>query len=181
MIKLFAILTILICVGCNNEKSKDVSQKSIISLYPKEIDSLGYKDIFDTAKFYLYAYDCDKKFALINDTTKKDMYLSYLPLEYDTLKIKGDTAEFYFMYRYKEVKLDPNSLKEFVHYKNGIAFNLKNKKPLYLTTDRNLIVKEVGNQSRFVNPLQKEVIEFVKSNAENINQWFKGEVLRRIK
>jgi hypothetical protein len=180
MIKLFSILIILFCIGCDSKSPENVIQNNLVNLYPKVIDSLGYQDIFDTAKFYLYAYDCDKKITFLNDTTKEAMYLSYLPLEYDTIKIKGDTAELYFMYKYKGLKLDPNFLKEFVFYKSGVAFNLETKKPLYLTTDRNLILKETGKLSRFENPLQNEVVNFVKRNAENVNKWFKSEVQKRI-
>lgn len=176
------LLAALLFSTCKNDYSKrHVSEinKDETQNYPRIVDSLKLNDFYDSAKFYLYIYHCNLKYEPKLNDKKDEIFLSFLDLSFDTLKIKNDTVELYYKFKDGNKIVDPYHLKRFIYLKNGVGFRISNKEKLYLTTDRNMVVTETGSSSRFVNALQPDVVTFLKMHKNKINLWLKEQVEKR--
>jgi hypothetical protein len=96
-----------------------------------------------------------------------------VPLKFDSCVIKSDTIEFIFDFVDGNDTVKATELREYVHIKNGVGYNVKTKKKLYLISLNNYTLTEKGRTSRFENPLQPEVNKYIDSNWNRIDPCFK--------
>jgi hypothetical protein len=165
------IICIILCAFWFSE-CKNAVNSPRLKEYPDIVSSNNLREFYDTAKLYLYSYHCDIPFDPIG-IDEKNLYFSYLDLPFDTLIKRGDTVEILFNFVYRGTIVDDYRFNNPVYVKNGIAFDLVSKKKIYMTTTRNLTLSEVGASSRYVNPLQPDVVDFVRTHARRINPWYK--------
>jgi hypothetical protein len=96
-----------------------------------------------------------------------------LPLDFDSLTRKHDTIEFYFRFNDRGTPIWAFDLKDHLPLMNGIAFDLRTSKKLYLISTDNYTVKEKGPTSRFEYSLQPKVIKYIDSNWAALDPCFR--------
>jgi hypothetical protein len=61
----------------------------------------------------------------------------------------------------------------------GVGFDTTTKKKIYMVSSNVTITHKGNPQSRYENPLQPEVIAYIKNNKDKLNPWFREEAKRR--
>ena len=177
---LILILTVLF-VACNNvttSKNNDYKGDSSQS-YPKIIDSLKLFKQYDSSKLTVYLWSCEHKFDPKSDSSITKTF-GELDLVFDTVLFKSDNTEFYFNYLFKGEKVYSFSLRNFRTLVTGVAINKQGKR-LYGISPDGYTTSFSGNSlyNQIENPLQPEVIKYIKENKNKLNPWFKAEAIRR--
>ena len=184
--KIFEISIFLLVIhgsGCKQgpEASKHSQESSLKDTtlnycfkYPGVIDSLNLQSLYDSARWQLYTWHCDKDYMSKKDTSRNvKKTFGLVPLIFDSCVIKSDTIEFIFDFVDGTDTVRATELREYVYIKNGIAYNVKSKKKLYLISLNNYTLIEKGETSRFEVPLQPEVKKYIDSNWNKIDPCFK--------
>lgn len=162
--------------GCNsnqqNTKQKEVETKADeCFVYPSIVDSLQLKDLYDSARWYIYTIQCDGNYLPKSDTSKSIPF-GELPLAFDNLLIRHDTLNinFNFMDKGKPILNSMNrSNKSIVA---GVGFNLKSKSKIYMSFDGGNM-RSKGATTRYENPVQPEVLSYIKINWDKLNDCFR--------
>lgn len=179
--KRFSIFTIpfLVLIACQNttHNRSFVAQKmnyydSIENINLKLLDSFNLKQYNDSAKWILYTFHC-------TDTTKQNnefIPLSALPARLVYISKVNDTLDLLYSF----MKNDSTPINKYYeeNITDGIQFRTSDNKLLGLIHGEG-VVWEKGPFSRYENPLQPEVITYIKNNKEKLNPWFKEEAKRR--
>lgn len=152
--------------------------------YPTEIANAGYQRLFDETKWRLYCIHCDQKIVFLNKSLGDNVTFSQCQLEFDQLKKRADSVEIDFMFYYKNIKLNGASLLMTLPT-YGAVFKLPDSLVEYSSRDNvryfshRCIDPAKGCNDRYINPLQPEVISYIKQNKAKINPWFRKEAIKR--
>ena len=137
------------------------------------LDSLKLVRFNDSARWRLYTLHCD-------DTIRQgDRYFAVgsLPLKLTYVHLQRDTLDLL----YKFALNDTTPLEHYsdeIHISDGVRFNTATSEVLGLIRG-DAVVMEKGQFSRYENPLQTDVVQYIKANQDSLNFWFKQEAMRR--
>jgi hypothetical protein len=173
------LILVLVAFGCNSNQQR-TKQKGQVSVndncfaYPKAVDSLRVKDLYDSARWYVYTTHCDKLYLSRRDTSKTVTF-GELPLKFSNLRFKGDTIEinFDFIDEDEDYPILPSMTRDNTQFLSGAGFDMKNRKRVYMLSPNGFSVVHKGGGTRYENPLQPEVLTYVKSNWNKLDRCFK--------
>ena len=193
---LIAVLLLMGYAACNNkptsEKSSTISEMSRdtsdqqgeikrqndIRRYELTIDSLGLRNLYDKTKWIMYCIHCDDTLQFWPETKiMEKVTFAQLPLQFDYLEMRGDTIEFNFFFRYKNDLLSSNRLIRNsiicgAVYKKGSDRILMYSKASTARYVRHTCPDGVDCHDRYIDPLQPEVIRYIKAHKEQLDPWF---------
>ena len=172
-ILLFFAISFAACSNKQKEKeSKKKSQLEQCSVYPIEVDSLHVQDLYDSAKWYIYTYSCDRICKCINDSLK-EISLGELPLKFTNLKLMHDTLEINYDFICNGEPLLPRDMKVNQPLLTGIGFDLKERKKIYMGSPSGFSIIIKGEKSRFETPLQPAVLNYLEKHRASLNECFR--------
>jgi hypothetical protein len=172
---LLLFFAIFFAACCNNQKEKDSKKKSQLeqcSEYPTEVDSLHVRDLYDSARWYIYTYSCDRICNCINDSLK-DVSLGELQLKFNNLKLMHDTLEINYDFICNDDPLLPRDMKLNQPLLTGIGFDIKERKKIYMGSPSGFSIKIKGEKSRFETPLQPAVLDYLEEHRSSLNECFR--------
>jgi hypothetical protein len=172
---------IAVLLGCNPDqqpvKPKEVEVSKCYA-YPPSIDSLNMQDLYDSARWYVYTEHCDILYRPKSDTSLSKPF-GELELRFDDLFIRNDTLALIFNFMDKEEPILPSMTREYQQLETGVGFDVKTRKKIYMISS-NMTVTYKGNpKSRYENPLQPEVLAYIKSDWDKLDACFKALVERK--
>ena len=182
-----AIILFVLALACNqqqnNEKISGHEMKdSADSKYPRIVDSLGVHPLFDKAKWALYCiYSDDTCLLKESYSVKPEKTFGSLELRFSELRQQKDTIEIDF-YCYVNDTLrcvvttmaNDNRLATGVGYRKGSDSIL-----FYISGTTMRYFWETGANGRYANPLQPEVLSYIRQNRDRLHPWFREEAKRK--
>ena len=126
---------------------------------------------------------CDKSIKsiyIISDEQNCDFTYGELDLEYKKAEISKEYISYFFAFNVEDVcEVDRYKTRHFVN--EAITVKLSNDSVCAIAEEGNQLATWSGDnpQERLFNPLQPEVIEYIKKNKGKINPWFREEAIRR--
>lgn len=153
--------------------------------YPVEIVALHLQDKYDEAKWLLYCIHSDDKLKYWDSKTVSEKTFGELPLKFDMLEILSDSVAINFRFYDKGVELNGSVIENYLLW--GVVFKAESNKTLCYTTTGGFkylmnYCSKVPDEKcnlREVNPLQPEVINYIQTNKDKNNPWFRQEAIRR--
>jgi hypothetical protein len=157
--------------------------------YPKIVDSLGAQKYYDDAKWKISCIYCDDTVTYqISRSMKEDTDLK-TNLTYGMIPVKcewvnfrsNDTLEMSFLHYLNDSTYSSyRYLKGFESIK-GIAYSILGDSILYYLGPLGRQTIECGSPcpARSINPLQPEVIAYIKKNRDKLDPWFRVEAVKR--
>lgn len=145
------------------------------------LDSLHLLQFNDTSKWFLYAMQCDdsSKWGRIRDRKElSKIPLGFMKLNLNYVAKQNDTLSLLYNFLYDDSTIveESTSNRPII---DGMQFNTKNKKIIGFIIGHAILNQNGNPGSRYENPLQPEVISFIKSNKDKLNPWFRDEAKRR--
>ena len=173
--KYYFLITAFILLGCNSNQQIAQKETEIKSdkcfVYPSVVDSLQIKDLYDSARWYVYAWHCDDKYLPKSDTSKS-MTFGELPLEFYNFAYVHDTLRLNFSFMDKQKPILTSMLRDYKELVTGVGFDVKTRKKVcMLFSNGSLTIK--GGPNRYENPLQPEVVAYIKSNWSKLDSCFR--------
>lgn len=176
-------------ISCNviskrdDKGNKTDSIDSLLQL--PNVDSLEKTSVYQDAKWWLYCWHCDDSVAQLF-TLSEDLSLpcfktmGELDLSFDTLITSEKYVSFYFNYSGTDSCPIENLIPKAI-IQTGITIQISNDSVFsFADKSTQLLVWSGENpSSRLYNPLQPEVINYIKTNRARINPWFRKEAIRR--
>lgn len=161
-----AFLLLLFAIAC------DSKQERIGCLdYPKQIDSLEVKDLYDTARLYLLTWLCDKKMD--------GYYRGQFELEYTSFFLRNDSIELRFTHSLKRKQKNSTELDDYKHF-TSMVFSMTTRKKLW-GGDINGFSKGLQpGDERFESARTDKVLHFLKEHRGILDTCFL-ELLKREK
>lgn len=170
--RLFSFITLSLFLACSSPKSeKD-------SAYSKQIDSLQVRDLYDSARWYLYTWNCDALYKPKEDSLVSKP-LSEIDLKLNHLVVRHDTLILLFDFVDKGKVILAGMTRDNRQFVSGVGFNIGNRKKIFMVDSNVYFSHKDDPESRYVNPLQPDVVGFIKRNSKRLNPWFRGEAERR--
>jgi hypothetical protein len=170
-------------LGCNSiqqeaKQSEQVRENDNCFAYPKVVDSLHIKGLYDSARWYVYTWHCDQNYLPKSDSSK---FITFgeLPLIFKSLNLKHDTIELNFSFMDKENAILPSMTRDVKELSTGVAFNIKSKQKIYMVSPNGFSTVIEGGANRFEAPLQPEVINYLQSHWNKLNICFQELAKRR--
>ena len=176
----------LFIANCNDRKSEKVQVNSKTDLvehedaYPTQVRTKNLQEKYDKVKWALYCIYCDDTCRFIKDTGIRDsLTFASLDLRFDRVQQFSDTTEMYFYFYKDSIKcnlsvIDNNEIAIGAGFKNGNE-NIS----YYISPTTMRYFWKKGPHSRYENPLQPEVITFIKNNNGKLDKWFLNEAKRK--
>ncbi|GGH65824.1 hypothetical protein HNQ91_001998 [Filimonas zeae] len=166
--------------GCDNQTRNDGNNRNACFVYPKEIDSLHLQELYDSARWYVYTWHCDGIYNAGNKVSK-NMSFGELPLKFRGVSLRKDVIEinFYFFDEIEMRSILTSMTKDNKQFLSGVAFDVKTRKRVYMLSPSGFHAVEKGSNTRYDNPLQPEVLDYIKNNFGKLNICFREEVERR--
>lgn len=96
-----------------------------------------------------------------------------LELKFDYLDIKNDTLALFFSFMDKGQIILPGMMRDYKQLATGVGFDVKTKKKIYIISSNTTIIHKGNPKSRYENPLQPEVIKYIKENWDKLNECFR--------
>jgi len=153
--------------------------------YPSEVKHLGLQQQYDITRWYMYCILCDREIKFTKETGEKEK-ISYglLPLKFDHVEIRKDTVEIDCYFYYKDILIDGVTTRNYSLW--GLVFKGKSNKPIQFSTQSTgryyMAICDGAPkdcQVRELNPLQPEVIKYIKQNKEKLDPWFRKQAQKR--
>ncbi|MBS1529302.1 MAG: hypothetical protein JSU01_03250 [Bacteroidetes bacterium] len=151
------------------------------SNYPKLVDSLGVRTIFDDARWRMYCVYCDQvcDFATTYRANKFDdidsLTFGQLTLKLDTIVVKhNDSIQIFMSFFYDTLRCNFTSNKREVM--SGLAYKRGDSTPIYyILPGAYKFYDRLDTGNRLTKGLQPEVIKYIKENKDKIAPWFRKE------
>lgn len=167
-------------LACNqgSSKSKKSDKRTLLetaevcSDYPSEIDSLNLQSLFDSARWYIYTWQCDLPYISKKDTLRQRTFAE-LELVFSRLTIDSDTLELNFDFIDNRAPVLSTSMKNYTELLTGVGFNVKSHQKIYMSSPNGFTMTTKGGMSRFEQPLQPEVIKYIAEKWGNLNPCFR--------
>jgi hypothetical protein len=166
---------ILFSCNLNQQRAKPKAVKinnDKCHVYPSAIDSLHLQDLYDSARWYIYTQYCDVLYNPKSDSLL-DKPFGELELKFDYLDIKNDTLALFFSFMDKGQSILPSMMRDYKQLATGVGFDVKTKKKIYIISSNTTITHKGNSKSRYENPLQPEVIKYIKENCGKLNECFR--------
>lgn len=169
----------IIAIGCNsnqqasNEKDAPTDKNKFFS-YPSSIDSLQLRDLYDSARWYVYTWHCDEHYRPKRDTSKSITF-GELPLRFNSMVLKQDTVElnFDFIDEHENYPILPSMTRDAKELSTGVGFNIKARNKIYMLSPNGYSSTIRGGANRYENPLQPEVLTYIKNNWNKLDDCFR--------
>jgi hypothetical protein len=139
--------------------------------YPKQIDSLGVRDLYDTARLYLLTWLCDKRLD--------GYYRGQFELKYTSFFSRHDSLELRFIHSLKSRQTDSTDFDEYKHF-TSMIFNIKTRKKLWGWDINGFSDALRPGDERFENARTEKVLQFVNAHQEILDTCF-WELLKKEK
>lgn len=162
----------------NANKSDTINQQEA---YPLDIVRLGLEQWYDKTKWALYCIYCDDSVRFQKHTGIHDsITFASLDLKFENVKQFNDTTEInVFFYLRDTIKCDLETTKN-SEVASGAGFKKGSDSIIYYTSTTTLSrFWKTGPGSRYENPLQPEVVAYIKSNKQKLSAWFYDEAKKR--
>jgi len=175
--KYMPVLVLSVLALCCNTRQDDKEDNAVVANdkcaeYPKIVDSLKLKKLYDSTKWYVYTWHCNTVYLPKSDTTKKYTF-GEIELKFDELHFRHDTIEINFhFFDGKEIIL-PSMSRNYQELSTGAAFDMKTGKKLYMISPNNYHSTIQGSINRFETPLTPEVALYIKNNWNKLNECFR--------
>lgn len=177
--KFFFLGIAIIAIGCNsnqqasNEKDVPTEMNRCFS-YPSSIDSLQLRDLYDSARWYVYTWHCDEYYRPKKDISKSITF-GELPLRFNNMDSKGDTVEisFDFIDEHESYPILPSTTRDTKELNTGVGFNVKIRNKIYMLSPSGYSYTIKGGTNRYENPLQPEVLAYIKNNWDKLDDCFR--------
>jgi hypothetical protein len=153
-----ASLLLLLVVSC-----KQSPEKTTCFNYPKQIDSLQIRDLYDTARLYIFTWLCDRK--------TDGYYRGQFELKYKDFFMRNDTIELFFSHYLPKERQDTTAFSEYTH-RTSIAFNIKSKQKLWGWDINGFSDALEPSDARFKNPATNEVVNFIREHKAVLDPCF---------
>lgn len=181
---LLTTICFLVChfamVSCNDTMLCNKTNK-----YPTEIENLSLQKQYDNSKWNLYCIFCDRLIDPVKKVSgnyvavpnEKKMTYGQLDLCFDEVRIKNDTIEIMFFFIFEGEKVTQFNVNT-LPYEGAVFIGDNKNVSMYKTSgDMEYIWVHCPDKNdcpdRHVNPLQPEVIRYIKQNETKINSWFR--------
>lgn len=173
----YLLIFTLMAWGCNSNQQQ-ANQKIRVGVddncfvYPKSVDSLQLRDLYDSARWFIYTWHCDEYYKSKSDTST---YITFgeLPLKFDNLTFKHDTLELSFNFMDKQQSILPSMTRDTKELNTGVGFDIKTRAKIYMLSPNGYSSTIRGGANRYENPLQPEVLTYIKSNWNKLDSCFK--------
>jgi hypothetical protein len=148
--------------------------------YPRVIDSLNMREMYDQDKWAMYCLYCDDTCYMERDKDEPRLF-STLDLRLKEVRQFNDTVEMDFNFYIHDtlrckIAADGNRF----YIKDGVGYRRGSDSIIYYTSSTTMKrFWERGLKSRYANPLQPDVVTFIKDNKEKLNPWFREEAKKR--
>lgn len=171
------LIPVVILFSCNLNQQRAKPEVVKINndkchVYPSTIDSLHLQDLYDSARWYIYTQYCDVLYKPKSDSLLSKPF-GELELRFDNLVIKNDTANLIFNFIDKGQPILPSMMREYKQLATGVGFDIKAKKKIYIISSNTTITSKGNPASRYENPLQPEVLEYIKENWGKLDDCFR--------
>jgi hypothetical protein len=168
---------VFVIFGCNSNHgnkrdSAEMNNNNKCFVYPPTVDSLHIRDLYDSARWYVYIWHCDQNYFSKRDTFKSITF-GELPLSFDNLILKHDTIELNFSFLDNLQPILPSMTRDNKELNTGIAFNLKTKRKIYMLSPNGYSAIVYGGNNRYENPVQLEVLAYMKNNWNKLDTCFR--------
>jgi hypothetical protein len=130
--------------------------------YPKQIDSLQVRDLYDSARLYIFTWLCDRKID--------DYYRGQFELKYKSFFMRNDSLELFFLHSLPK-ELRDSTISGYVHHAS-IAFNIKTKQKLWGWDINGFSDKLEAGDTRFESAASAEVLDFIRTHKHILNPCF---------
>jgi hypothetical protein len=179
----YFLILVLFTFGCNSNQeptnqNEQMTADNYCFVYPKVVDSLHIKDLYDSARWYIYTFHCDENYLSKSDTSKLITF-GELPLDFDNLVIKHDTLEVNFYFMDKGQPILPSMTRDVKGLLTGVGFDMKTKEKIYMLSPNGYSYFAKGDDNRYENPLQSGVLNYIKNNRYKLNNCFKELATRK--
>ena len=173
----FMIITSLALFACNSNqqtaKLREVENKhDSCRRYPSIVDSLQIQSLYDSARWYVYSWHCDQNYFSKSDTSRAITF-GELPLIFDNLNFKHDTIEVNFNFIDGTEPILTSMTKDNKELSSGVGFDIKARKKIYMLSPNGFSTFEKGSTTRYENPLQPEVLAYIKNNWDKLDNCFR--------
>ena len=145
------------------------------------LDSLHLLKFNNTSKWFLYAIQCDDSSKSGRVRNRKELPripLGFMKLNLNYVSKHNDTLSLLYNFLYDDSTIVEKSTSNRPLIE-GIQFNTTTNKIIGFIIGDAVLEQEGNAESRYENPLQPEVISFIKSNKDKLNPWFRDEAKRR--
>jgi hypothetical protein len=181
-------LSLLVCcifLSCDvKSQSKEVVNTSVPT-FPEEITRLNLQRQYDNTRWALYCIHCDQSVQFLpTSSIHEQLTFGELPIKFDHLEVRGDTVEIDCYFYYKDRPLNVRIIRR-EPYWGAVFVNNPDSIVLYSSTSslryeyRKCLDPTVPCRYREVNPLQPEVVDYIKKNKGKIDPWFRNEAIKR--
>lgn len=131
--------------------------------YPKQIDSLQVRDLYDTARIYIYTWLCDRKID--------GYYRGQFELKYTSFFLRNDSLELFFTHFLPDGLKDSGFISDYGH-RCSIAFDLKTKQKLWGWDINGFSDELQPGDARFESPASVEVKSFIRDHKNSLHPCF---------
>ncbi|WP_460561647.1 hypothetical protein [Ferruginibacter profundus] len=142
------------------------------SVYPTIVDSLQVQDLYDSAKWHLYTWNCDVPYKPKSDSLISKPF-GELELMFNNLVIKHDTLVLIFNFIDKDQAILPNMTRDNTQLVTGVGFNMKTKRKTELLFPGGSVSYQ-GGFNRYETALQPEVLKFIKEDWDKLDECFRN-------
>jgi hypothetical protein len=185
MTKLAIIITSIFVFlnACNQQKASSSVNARKINFYDsiendnlKILDSLHLANYNDSAKWELYTIHCDD--TIVQKKDNKYSPVSALNLKLTLVDKTNDTLNLLYHFMENDTVVSYSELKGGLSTTDGVEFKVSENRVIGYIKGEGLYT-ETGKKSRYQSILQPEVIGYIKTNYDKLNQWFENEAKRR--
>ncbi len=166
-----SIITLCSCTA-NLDKKEAGKKNNDCYTYPVIVDSLHLKDFYDSARWYIYTWNCDQRYLPKKDSSISITY-GELALRFKSIAIKHDTLDFIFDFIDEDEAILLSMKRDSKETSTGVGFNINTKVKVYMMY-ANTTVVEKGVFSRYETPLQPDVLAYIKNNWDELNPCFRA-------
>jgi hypothetical protein len=182
------ILLTCLCIACSCKTESPKDEAPVVlskSEYPRIIDSLRLNELYNETKWLMYCYQCDDTLKIIKSDTLKDLVtFGMLELKFDTVDVYDTMFDIRFNFYYKGIPCTGENIRSSPIW--GMVYaHPTGKKLNYVVQSGNMnymrdsCAPKGPCRSRFVNPLQPEVVKYINDNKAKLNPWFYNEAKKR--
>lgn len=171
----FLLAIPFIYIGCGVTGGDDKVEQSAVdkcSVYPSVVDSMGLQKMYDSARWSVYTWHCDMPYRPKNDSSRK-MTFGELELKFKGLVIKADTVEFGFYFIDRGSIVISTALTDFCSLYTSVGYARENGKKIYMLSPSGYAMSVTGSNSRYGNPLQPEVLNYIYTKMDSLTPCFK--------
>ncbi len=179
--KPFCIILFCCISACNSNpelKRKEVA--GVVNscfVYPSVVDSLQFRDLYDSARWYIYALHCDLPYKPKFHTSGKTSF-GELELRFENAVSYNDTLDIAFRFMDNGEPVLMGSVQGLKLLDPGVRFNITDRKKIAMFSQNASSSRSSGRKSRFEHPLQPEVLDYIRNDSNKLSDCFR-ELARR--